>query len=148
MGCRPHWPYHTTCTSELHVQFITEPQNGLWARPQKSFIYQSCEKVVCIIETVLQFFVSTPNRCSSHRVEVLLEIGSCRGSHGSQKGSIRGMCVCVCVCLPKDTCMLECGDGVWDCALTLFHTLIVVLPIHSNGCSFLTRNITGVYKFN
>ncbi len=42
--------------------------------------------------------VCNSNRCGSHGVNILLEIGSCGGSHRSQKGG-HNVCVCVHMCV-------------------------------------------------
>ncbi len=50
----------------------TQMKHIVQFRPQKSFMYQSGEEVVCIIKTMLW----TSNRCGSHGVKIHLDQAS------------------------------------------------------------------------
>ena len=72
---------------------IVLPQNELWARPQKSLIYQSCEKSSIYYWNNVVIVCENANRCGSRGGKILLGKGSHGGFHGCQEGEW-GVCVC------------------------------------------------------
>ena len=81
---------------------IVQPQNELWARPQKRFIYQSCKNCSMYYWNNVAIVCENANRCGSREGKIILAKDSRGGEMEAKKGSE------VCVCAQTHMCM---GSG-------------------------------------